>query len=208
MSVTTSDRFELLHAATDHVNTVDVPERRLLAIDGLGVPGGIAFQEALDALYATATALATRRHAHEGAAHPPIGHLEGLWWTQDDTPSPQGLPIRFEERQAWHWRLMLEVPLETTEAEARAAIEDARRHRARPGLDRIRLIRFAEGRCVQLLHRGAQEDELPAMRRLEEEARAGGYRLHGRHHEIYLSDPRVTPSDRWRTILRHPVEPA
>ncbi len=28
----------------------------------------------------------------------------------------------------------------------------------------------------------------------------------GRHHEIYLSDPRRMPAERLRTILRQPVE--
>jgi hypothetical protein len=27
----------------------------------------------------------------------------------------------------------------------------------------------------------------------------------GRHHEIYLSDPRRVPPERLKTILRHPV---
>ena len=32
-----------------------------------------------------------------------------------------------------------------------------------------------------------------------------GLELHGRHHEIYLSDPRRVPPERLKTILRHPV---
>jgi hypothetical protein len=30
----------------------------------------------------------------------------------------------------------------------------------------------------------------------------------GRHHEIYLTDPRRSAPERLRTILRQPVEPA
>ena len=33
-------------------------------------------------------------------------------------------------------------------------------------------------------------------------------RPHGRHHEIYLDDPRRSRAERLRTILRHPVQPA
>ena len=33
-----------------------------------------------------------------------------------------------------------------------------------------------------------------------------GYRLHGRHHEIYLGDPRRSAPERLRTIIRHPVQ--
>jgi len=33
-----------------------------------------------------------------------------------------------------------------------------------------------------------------------------GLRFRGRHHEIYLSDPRRVPAERLKTILRHPIE--
>ena len=36
-------------------------------------------------------------------------------------------------------------------------------------------------------------------------ARDAGYELAGKHHEIYLSDPRRTAPARLKTILRHPV---
>jgi len=30
--------------------------------------------------------------------------------------------------------------------------------------------------------------------------------LERKHHEIYLSDPRKTPPEKLKTVLRHPVE--
>jgi hypothetical protein len=32
-----------------------------------------------------------------------------------------------------------------------------------------------------------------------------GLTLHGRHHEIYLGDPRRAKPEKLRTVLRHPV---
>jgi len=32
-----------------------------------------------------------------------------------------------------------------------------------------------------------------------------GYELSGKHHEIYLSDPRRTAPEKRKTVLRHPV---
>jgi hypothetical protein len=29
--------------------------------------------------------------------------------------------------------------------------------------------------------------------------------MHGRHHEIYMGDPRKTAPEKLKTILRHPV---
>jgi hypothetical protein len=33
-----------------------------------------------------------------------------------------------------------------------------------------------------------------------------GYQMTGKHHEIYLGDPRRTDPARLKTVLRHPVE--
>jgi hypothetical protein len=35
---------------------------------------------------------------------------------------------------------------------------------------------------------------------------AAGYRASGRHHEIYLGDPRRYAPERLRTIVRQPIE--
>ncbi len=196
-----SDPIEYLHAATDHVVFVDVPDRQMLVIDGLGEPGGVAFQEAVSALYAAAASISAARHRAGIAMHP--GPLEGLWWTVSGEEAV--LPGAIEERAGWHWRLMIEAPPDADAEEVEAAVSSAAETHPHRGLERIRLIRFSEGRCAQILHRGPYADELPTLRRLEEGAHAAGCELHGRHHEIYLGDPRRTPPDRWRTILRHPV---
>jgi hypothetical protein len=39
-------------------------------------------------------------------------------------------------------------------------------------------------------------------------ARESGYRLRGKHHEIYLGDPRRARPENLKTILRHPIERA
>jgi len=59
--------------------------------------------------------------------------------------------------------------------------------------------------CAQLMHRGPYADEGPNIARLHEFIAAQGLRLRGRHHEIYLSDPRKTAPEKMRTVLRHPV---
>ncbi len=203
------DSFELLHAATDRVNVVEVPDRRMLAIDGLGRPGGIAFQEAVDALYAAAYSIVfcKRRELGQAAARLRVGPLEGLWWTEDEASGE--VPGRIEDRHAWHWRLMIAVPGEATDEEIeRAVAEAARSGRRRAGLGRIRVTRFSEGQCAQILHVGAYEQEYSTIARLRAGCEALGLRPVGRHHEIYLGDPRRTSPDRWRTILRHPVEVA
>jgi len=49
-------------------------------------------------------------------------------------------------------------------------------------------------------------DEAPSIARLHAGIAAAGYRPRGRHHEIYLGDPRRSAPEKLRTILRNPVE--
>jgi len=58
---------------------------------------------------------------------------------------------------------------------------------------------------VQALHVGAYADEPLTIAKMDTFARERHLRYRGRHHEIYLSDPRRVPPSRLRTILRHPV---
>jgi hypothetical protein len=73
-------------------------------------------------------------------------------------------------------------------------------------------VRFAsvlEGTSVQILHVGSFDSEGPVLARLHEEyLPSHALTFDGRHHEIYLSDPRRTEPARLRTILRQPVAPA
>lgn len=65
--------------------------------------------------------------------------------------------------------------------------------------------RLYEGDCVQMLHVGPFSTEPETIRQIFEYIEAQRLTPKGRHHEIYLSDPRRTPPHKMRTILRHPV---
>ncbi len=41
--------------------------------------------------------------------------------------------------------------------------------------------------------------------RMDAYAQEHGLRLHGRHHEIYMGDPRRAAPEKLKTILRHPI---
>jgi hypothetical protein len=88
-----------------------------------------------------------------------------------------------------------------------AALAQARAKKPGPGLERLRYQRWAEGRCAQLLHVGPYAGEGPSIARLHQAIAAAGYRARGRHHEIYLGDPRRSAPEKLHTILRHPFEP-
>jgi hypothetical protein len=76
-------------------------------------------------------------------------------------------------------------------------------------VDGVRFAPYAEGTSVQILHVGSYDDEAPVLAELHREyLPRHGLTFNGRHHEIYLSDPRRTAPAKLRTILRQPVRSA
>ena len=131
--------------------------------------------------------------------------LEGLWWPETERPSLEELQA---ERDAWNWTMMIALPEEVTAAELAAAAEAAARRRPSPALGLVRLEHFTEGLAAQIMHVGPYSAEAPTIERLHGFVEAQGYKLRGRHHEIYLGDPRRTAPERLKTVIRHPVEQA
>ena len=66
-----------------------------------------------------------------------------------------------------------------------------------------------EGLCVQCMHLGPFDREPETVALMDKFIREKGCRndfsQQRMHHEIYLSDARRVPPERWRTVIRHPV---
>jgi len=128
--------------------------------------------------------------------------LEGLWWAEDMTT------FLTREKSRWSWTMLSLVPDWIDDA----LVDTARATAAGKGaplVDELRIETLDEGLCVQTLHVGPYDDEGPVLQRMHTEFIAdAGLSLTGRHHEIYLSDPRRTDPSRLRTILRQPVTDA
>jgi hypothetical protein len=128
--------------------------------------------------------------------------LEGLWWGDEERPSLADLQA---DRDAWSWRMMIALPDDVTAVEVAAAVESAARKRPSPAAGRVRLERFEEGLAAQIMHHGPYSEEAPTIERLHAWVEEQGYELRGRHHEIYLGDPRRAAPERLKTVIRHPV---
>ena len=179
------------------VELVRVPAMKYIMVDGDGQPGGKTFQGAMAVIYNLAYTMKfmskkTLRKDYSVMAP------EGLWWTKSGKIDPRG-------QNDWLWTLMVVQPDFTTPKLFSAAVEEVRRKKNPPGLDKARLESFAEGLCVQTMHIGPYSAESESIARLDAFANERGYHLVGKHHEIYLSDPQRTAPSRLRTIVRHPV---
>jgi hypothetical protein len=69
-----------------------------------------------------------------------------------------------------------------------------------------RLEAFHEGLSAQIMHIGPYSAEAPTIQKLHDYIRESGGTPRGRHHEIYLGDPRRAAPSKLKTILRQPFE--
>src|SRR5690606_27165315 len=127
--------------------------------------------------------------------------LEGLWWADD-----MAAFTARREKSSWRWTLLLLQPERIDAAFVEQARDAVRAKKAPPRLDGIRFESLDGGLCVQTLHVGSFDEEGPVLARMHNEfIPVNGLRMTGRHHEIYLSDPRRAAPEKLRTILRQPV---
>ena len=191
------ERKDLYAPPAKRVTFIDVPAMPFLMIDGRGNPNGPIFVARTADLYALAYGVrfALKREGVEFT----VGPLEALWTADDLADFVRG------EKERWDWTLMIVQPPEVTPALVERVRAEVARKKGRPGVESVRLEEYHEGRAVQIMYVGAYADEGPTIARLHDVARAEGYGLTGRHHEIYLGDPRRTPPERLRTVLRQPV---
>jgi hypothetical protein len=101
--------------------------------------------------------------------------------------------------------MLIRTPDFVTAGEVDQAIAMLHKRGKGKAAERVALESLAEGQCVQALHVGPYEDEAATVATMKAFAEGKRLRFGGRHHEIYLSDPRRVAPARLRTILRLPV---
>lgn len=179
---------------------VDVPLLRYLMIDGQGDPNtSRAYAEAVEALFSVS--YTTRFAVKKGSEKIDykVMPLEGLWWAGDMSAFTAG------DKASWQWTMMILQPDFVEESLIMDSIDRVREKKSLPAIDALRLEAFTEGRCAQVLHIGPFTEEGPTVERLHAfiTAQSG---LRGKHHEIYLSDIRRAAPQKWRTIIRQPMD--
>ena len=193
------DLKDLYQATAKAVVQVDVPELKFLMIDGQGDPNtSVAYAEAVQALFSVSYTAKFMVKKGQMALDYAVMPLEGLWWADDMRA------FTTSDKAQWQWTMMIMQPEFVPDELIQEAIGEVLRKKKLPGVDRLRLERFREGRCAQVLHVGPFSEEGPAIERLHDfiNKRSG---LRGKHHEIYLSDIRRADPKRWKTILRQPM---
>ena len=215
---------------------IDVPPMTFIAVAGQGDPNeeGGAYARALNALYALSF---TIKMSKKGAWQPAgyfdyvVPPLEGLWWTPCKEAAFTGAELT--NKQELHWVSLIRQPDFVTPEVFAWALQTAQAKKPELAevLAQARLVRFAEGPCVQMLHKGPYDTESqsiaqmqtfvaehgisealglpqgedPALMLAELDVQGAVLRVR-LHHEIYLGDPRRSKPANLKTVIRHPVE--
>lgn len=190
----------LYSASAKEVAIVEVPALRYLMVDGQGDPNqNPDFTAAIEALFSLSYTLKFAIKKGPIGLDYAVMPLEGQWWVDDPAA------FSYNDRSGWRWTAMVLQPDVVTPelvAEQTAVVAKKKNPVA------LHLVRFAElheGPSAQIMHLGPFSEEPPTIERLHAEIAARGYRLVGRHHEIYLSDMSRTAPAKMRTIIRQPV---
>jgi hypothetical protein len=170
-------------------------------VDGEGDPNtSPAFTHAVEALYSLSYTLKFSLKKSPQPVDYGVMPLEGLWWADD--------PGAFhrKDKSTWKWTAMIVQPDFIDSKEVDAALHEVRRKKNPAALERVRLETLTEGTAAQILYVGPFADEGPTIQRLHDFIHAAGKELCGKHHEIYLSDPRRTAPEKLKTVIRQPMK--
>jgi hypothetical protein len=137
----------------------------------------------------------------------PVMPLEGLWWVEDGF-------FDITVKDNWFYTLMIMKPEIVTKEIFEEARENVRKKKGDSELlNKVRLEYFEESLCVQTMHIGPYSTEPATMERMKAFMQDNGLFDNvgpkgGKHHEIYISDPRKAKPEKMKTVLRHPVAKA
>lgn len=187
---------------------VEVPPANYIAVRGMGDPNeeGGAYQQAVSVLYAVAYTLKMSYktdYAIDGFFEYVVPPLESFW-RQEGVDG-----VDYSDKSSFCWVSVIRLPDFVGRKDFDWAVEQASKKK-KLDCSCAEFLTVDEGLCVQIMHIGSYDDEPASVALMDEYIAALGYendltdtRL---HHEIYLSDPRKSPPEKWKTVIRHPIK--
>lgn len=198
------------YMAKNKPEIIKVPKANYLAVRGKGDPNeeGGAYQQAIGVLYAVAYTLKMSyktEHKIEGFFEYVVPPLEGFWW-QDHVEG-----VDYSNKSAFNWISAIRLPDFVTRADFEWAVETAAKKK-KLNCSSAEFMTIDEGLCVQIMHAGPFDEEPATVALMDAFLEQNGYwndfseaRL---HHEIYITDARRVPPEKWKTVIRHPIKKA
>ncbi len=186
-------------ASAKAVEMVAVPKMNYLKIDGTGNPNTSQnYKEAVEVLFQLSYTIKFMIKKGELAIDYGVMPLEGLWWVDDMTK------FDINKKDDWKWTMMIMQPELVTKTIVEKAKEQLKQKKNPPALPKICFESFEEGTATQIMHIGPFSEEGPTIQKVHEQIHENGFKISGKHHEIYLTDIRRAAPEKWKTIIRQP----
>ena len=190
----------LYNPTAKEVSIVDVPAMNFLMINGHGDPNtSELYKSAIEVLFAVSYTLKFTIKKSNVAIDYKVMPLEGLWWVEDMTQ------FSLDNKEAWLWTAMIMQPEYVTSELVEEAKRQAEKKKGLSNLSMMRFESFHEGQVVQIMHIAPYATEPETIQRMKNFIKNNNFIENGKHHEIYLSDPRKAAPEKMKTILRQPV---
>lgn len=187
---------------------VTFPKANYITVKGKGDPNeeGGAYQQAISVLYAVAYTLKMSyktdykiKEFYEYVVPP----LEGFWWQKNIDG------VDYSDKSTFNWISVIRLPDFVTEKDFEWAVATATKKK-KLNCSMAEFLTVDEGLCVQIMHLGAFDDEPATVaimdKYLEDNGYANDFSNTRLHHEIYMSDARKVPPEKWKTVIRHPIK--
>ena len=181
---------------------IDIPAQKYIILSGNGNPNDEIFSDKVAALFSMAYKMKMAYKALAGKNNEITDYtvypLEGIW----SMASEKECLVK-EELQ---YRIMIRQPDFITREMFDNALAVVKARKNIPYLTDISFETICDGRCVQVLHKGAFDDEPASFEVMDRYCMEHGYKRMGKEHrEIYLNNANRTDKANLKTILRYKV---
>lgn len=202
---------------------IEIPKMNYIAVRGKGNPNekNGEYHKAIEILYGVAFTIKMSPkagHLIDGFFEYVVPPLEGFWWQEKNGEIVAGFD--YSSKETFNWISVIRLPEFVSKSDFDWAVgavtkKNFKKNAKLPDEEKLdyskaEFLTIDEGSCVQIMHIGAFDDEPATVAIMDEFLASNGYvndfsdtRL---HHEIYLSDARKVPVEKWRTVIRHPVK--
>jgi len=186
-----------------NVEEIELPPVQVISVSGNEPPASKQYQEAIAVLYGTAYGLKMGLK-FEKLRKPKVyfdykvGALESFWWSVDGT-------LDINNPATLRWQAYLMVPHFVSKKLVDEARQSAKSKHPEIPYENASLEIVDEGRSVQILHVGPYDKEQPTIDKLHRYLADHDLAVAGKHHEIYLSDPRPMKPEKLETVIRFAV---
>ncbi len=207
MSFDYKKEYKEFYIPKNQPSIITIPRMHYIAVRGQGDPNAEdgEYKQSIGLLYGIAFTIKMSKknnHQIDGYFDYVVPPLEGFWWQE----GVDG--IDYAHKQNFKWISVIRLPDFVKNDDFDWAIEEAT-EKKKNDFSKVEFLTYDEGLCVQCMHVGSYEDEPETVEQMHDFMISQGYALditdRRMHHEIYLSDPRKVPSEKRKTVIRHPI---